>query len=88
MVRFQAGGNMPKKTITLTVSKAALMARINRRLAKDGQRLYVNRGVRWNNDLGNFYVLNLRPQQVLSSHDNLEDLGRQMEVLQPFEKLE
>lgn len=70
-----------------TVSKRALMARINRKLARDGQRLHETRAnSRWLNDLGYFYIVDDRNYLVATWLD-LKELGREERVLRDGESV-
>jgi hypothetical protein len=68
------------------VSTPALVARINRQLSKHEQTLRKNRSERWSRDLGRWYIVNLRFNHVASAHQSLDRLGREMGVLQPWER--
>ena len=78
------GGGVP-------VTERALIQRINRVLAKQDEMLKVTRGQRARADLGDWYVLDVQRNTVMrsnmSSHLSLEDYGRKLGALQPFEKL-
>jgi len=72
----------------VVVSKPALMARINRKLAKEGQRLYASRSPRSRLDFGDFYTVDLGTNFVAAAHLELEALGRELGVLKPYEQVE
>ena len=56
------------------VSKAALMARINRRLAHDGERFKASRSAGEFNNLGNYYTIDLSRNMVVNKeHGRHED---------------
>lgn len=71
--------------IKAPVSERALIARINRKLKIDGQTLKKLRGDRWLNDLGRYYIV--ENNHVVQGDINLEEFGRELEVLRPWEKL-
>lgn len=69
------------------VTKAALMQRLQRALAKEGQVLKVTRGARAIVDLGRHYVIDVRRNVVIDKNVDLEALSRDLGVLRPWEKL-
>ena len=72
-----------------TVTERALMARINRKLAHEGQILKKCRAdTRSYQDLGDFYLVNIYQNAVYGQHINLEGLGQELGVLQDWEELE
>ena len=73
----------PKKL----VSEAALKRRINRKLAKDGQALRTSRNWQMEMEAGHHYVVDFSHGGVIQSHVDLEDLGRELGVLKPYEYL-
>jgi len=76
------------KKETVPVSQRALIARINRALKKDDEVLKATRGERWRDEQGDFYILDWRKNWIVYKHVDLEELGRELEVLKPFEHLE
>lgn len=70
-----------------TITQNALMKRINRALAKEGERLTVTRGERWRSELGDFYVLDVNMNAVVAKHCDPEKLGRELGVLRKWERL-
>jgi hypothetical protein len=73
------------------VSKRALIQRINRQLAKEGQAgqmVKATRGDSARKELGDYYAVDLGRNAVVSKQVDLEDLGRKLGVLQPYERLE
>ncbi|HEV2294573.1 MAG TPA: hypothetical protein VGR35_12020 [Tepidisphaeraceae bacterium] len=78
------------KTATrrLPVSERALLARLNRALAKEDQMLRKCRAdSRWYRDLGDYALVDVSRNTWLATHVDLEALGREMGVLQEFEHL-
>jgi hypothetical protein len=69
------------------VTQRALTQRINRQLRAKNLRLMVSRGANEAHDLGKFYTLNLQRNAVDHKHIDLEEYGRKIGVLQPFEAL-
>lgn len=71
------------------ISERALVARIRRKLAKDGEALKSCRmDSRWYSDLGDWYVVDLNTNSIIAQHCDLERLGREVGALKPFEELE
>ena len=70
---------------TSDVSMRALIQRINRRLAKDGERLHRYRGGQWSTDLGEFYIVDEYRNFLVRGHVDLAALGRELGVLQEWE---
>jgi len=80
---------MPKNKVTkVSVSERALLGRINRRLAKDEEVLKKCRpDSRWYHDLGAYYGVGVRTNSICYQHIDLEEFGRELGVLRPFEAL-
>lgn len=74
-------------TSKVSVSKRALLQRINRVLKKDDEVVRASRGARAKQDLGDFYAINLRRNFLADSNVDLEKLGRKLDVLKPWENL-
>ncbi len=75
----------------IPVSEAALLARINRRLASSEEKICKTRAdSKWFNDLGCFYVVNIRHNTVVCRQiEDLESWTREEypDVLKPYEAL-
>jgi hypothetical protein len=76
------------------VSARALIQRVNRKLTDEHQRLHVARlyrdssNRRWeNSNLGRYYVIDFYRNIIRDTHVDLEKLGRELRVLQPWEEL-
>ena len=69
------------------VTRRALLQRINRALKKDGEMLKATRGERARQDLGDYYIIDLNLNAVLHKDVDLESCGRDLKVLQKFERL-
>ncbi len=70
------------------VSKAALLARINRQLAKEGdsgQALKATRGERARQDLGDYYILDFNMNAIMGKDIDPAELARSIGVLKPYE---
>lgn len=65
----------------------AVLARLNRRLARDGRRLCRPRSERVRLDLGDVYLLDLNGNAVMERDVNVEQLARDLGVLRPFERI-
>ncbi len=77
---------MTAKT-TVPVGERALIARINRKLKPEGEKLKKLRGERWLNDLGQYYVVNEHFNRVEQQHVDLEELARACGALEAWEHL-
>lgn len=70
------------------ISSRALMQRINRRLAKEGEVLRTSRGTSEIHNLGNYFIVDLRTNSVTAHQiDDLEGLAREIGVIKPYEEL-
>jgi len=78
---------MPRQKQRVPVTMRALIQRINRILAKDTEKLKIPRSNRARQELGEFYVLDLRINGVLQKHVDPEELGRELGVLQDYERV-
>jgi hypothetical protein len=74
------------KTETVPVTTRALIQRINRKLAAQGQTLRKARGASCAG-LGDYYVIDTRRNAVTLKRVGLEALGRELEALHPWESL-
>ncbi|WP_042264732.1 hypothetical protein [Paraburkholderia heleia] len=82
---------MIAKSPTVTVTIRAIMARINRKLAHDGQILKVSRSAAEKQNLGAYHVLDTNTNAVTAYH--IADLAKWIAdefpgMLKPFEKIE
>lgn len=71
----------------MTISESAAVSRINRALAKDGQRLVTPRSASARRELGR-YIVNLSTGNLVASQLDLTELGRELRVLTPSETVE
>ena len=72
---------------TVPISRRALIGRINRALAKRGEVLKGTPG-RIAHGKRPLYVVNLKRNVITREKVSLETLGRELEVLEKFERLE
>ena len=63
-----------------TISESALIRRINRKLAKDCQKLHKTRP-RWVNECGPYHIVDESRNQFLGGYFDLQALGRELGVL-------
>ena len=79
-----------QKAQKVVVTEKALYQRINRKLNADGRALKRTRGQRALIELGRYYVLDMNMNAVLYHYHNvnLEDFGRELGVLKPYEVVE
>lgn len=72
-----------------TITENALIKRINRKLAHEGQQLRKSRpDSRWRNDLGEFYIIDIETKRLECSDVPLGDLGYQLRILADDERVE
>ena len=69
------------------ITERALMQRIQRKLKHQDELLRKNASLRWQTDLGDFYIVDANRNILLSAHHNLEQLGRELGALRPYEEL-
>ena len=70
------------------MAERALVARINRKLADESRVLRrCRRNSRWYDELGDYYMLNVRTNLIEAKRVSLEKWGREMAVLKPYEVL-
>ncbi|HTV96619.1 MAG TPA: hypothetical protein VME42_11455 [Steroidobacteraceae bacterium] len=75
--------------ISVSVSEAALIKRLDRRLSRDDLGIRRCReDSRAYHDLGRYYVKNVIRNFIVWKDIDLEDLGREFDVLQPCERLQ
>jgi DNA-binding response OmpR family regulator len=74
------------ETIKIKVSERALLARLRRALAKEGEILKTTRP-RDYSTLGDYYIVNDR-NCVTAAGVDLESLAREMKLLKPYEEVE
>jgi hypothetical protein len=73
----QKGGKIP-------ITKRALVQRINRHLRKRNEALRGKRGV----NTGEYYLVDFTRNTVIEDTVAIEKLGRELDVLKPYERLE
>jgi hypothetical protein len=69
------------------VSERAILQRINRRLKPDWKQLKTGRGLLLERTVGRYYVINIRRNCVTRQYVDVEDLARELKVLQSWEEL-
>jgi hypothetical protein len=70
-----------------TVSMAALLKRINRHLRKYGEQLRTARGEQARVDFGKYYIVVVERNFVRFKHVDPVELGRELGVLETWEKV-
>jgi hypothetical protein len=77
------------RTKRATISERAVLARVNRLLAKDGEILRLCRTQsRWAAELGRFYRVDYGRNVIVEKRVKLSTLARKLGTLKPFEVLE
>jgi hypothetical protein len=75
------------KKAKVPVTLRALVQRINRKLAKDGEALRATRGGRDRSELGNWYIVDLDGTFIATKDVDPEKLGRRLSVLRDNEEV-
>jgi hypothetical protein len=70
------------------ITERALYQRINRKLRHEGEQLRTCRSELWQLELGRYYIVDVFSSCVGCQHVDLETLGRELGVMQPWEELE
>jgi hypothetical protein len=68
------------------ITERALIQRLRRALAKEGDRLIANRGGAYTDQMGRFWRVN-SSNHIIDQDVDLEELGRELHVLQAWERL-
>jgi len=79
---------MAKKAQTVPVTIRALVQRINRRLERDGEMLKKSRTARDQQNLGDYFTIDVSINGVTGKRIDPEALGRELGVLRPYEHVE
>ena len=79
---------MRKKPLLVPVTRRALFQRLSRALAKKSERLIANRRPGPVPDIGNYYTVDTKKNSVARTDVDLEEIGRELGVLKPYERLE
>jgi hypothetical protein len=78
---------MKTESIKVPLSNRAIIQRINRRLAKDHEKLCKSRGWQAQQNLGDYYLLDRYRKTVINSNVNVETFARELGVIQEHEIL-
>ena len=78
---------MKRKEPDIRLTLPAIKARINRKLIIDGQMLKRSRG-KQKQALGEFYVMDVRTNDLVRKDVDLEKFAREIAALKPFEGVE
>jgi hypothetical protein len=79
--------NVPT-TKTVPVTMRALLQRLNRKLASQGELLKKARSARASAEVGDYYVIHVNKNVLMRKHVDPETLGRKLGVLQSWESVE
>ncbi|MFO1042222.1 MAG: hypothetical protein U0941_10575 [Planctomycetaceae bacterium] len=79
---------MMKKGIKAVVSKRAVIQRINRKLATEGQKLKTSRSVSEQSNFGEFYIIDMTSNFVVAYPVDLTDTARELGCLGGWEAVE
>ena len=72
----------------VAVSLTALVARINRKLRKQGEKLRRAYTESAQQEVGHYFVVDLNRNRIVNTDVDPEQFARELEVLQPWEALE
>ncbi len=76
-----------RKPTKMPVSERAIIQRINRKLKPDLEAVKVARSERMRLDVGQFYVIDYRMNAIIHHDVDLEQWGRDLGVLKPWEEV-
>jgi hypothetical protein len=76
-----------KRETKLEITEGALTQRINRKLRRNRQRLCAVRGAGAESNLGYHVILDTNRNVITETQVNLENLGRRLGVMEPWEAL-
>ncbi len=79
---------MGRKGQRTVISKRALVQRINRKLILDDQQIRAVRGGNLELGVGKYFIVDVRRNLIIRTHIDLDELGREIGVLQPSEVIE
>lgn len=83
-MKKRLGTKTDNRKVPLTAR--ALLQRINRKLLPDSERIVKTRS-RWVSTVGDYFRIDLNKNAVVDHDVNLENLGRELGVLRPYEAL-
>ena len=69
------------------VTESALIQRLNRKLKADGAKLKTARSEGVERDVGRYFIVDVQRNFIAIQHVDLEELGRKLEVLKPWEEV-
>ena len=75
------------KIKTIPITKRALLQRVNRALNKDDRQLKKAVGAKLQQNVGEYYVVDLRRNAVAMLDVDPVELARKLDVLQPWERV-
>lgn len=87
MSQFQPVYPTPTSDGRFPVTEKALVGRVNRKLAPEFQALRTLRGKGFLGTLGRRYIVNLRNNTIVASHVDVEQLARELGVIDDHEAL-
>ena len=71
--------------LTIAISRPALVARIERALAKQGRELRSRQPFKWHTR--KYLIIDVQQQIIVASYTDLVTLGRELGRLEPWEQL-
>lgn len=77
-----------RNTQQVSVTERALLARLTRALAKDGEILRKCRAdSRWYHDLGDYFIVDVTMNTIIQKNVDLTELGREKGLLKQYEQV-
>jgi len=67
----------------MTITTKGLIQRINRKLAREGQKLRTTRGMQMHIDVGDYWIQDISGNYVADKYVDPVELGRKLGVLGP-----
>jgi hypothetical protein len=80
--------DMTKRTTKYPMTQRNLILRINRKLKADDRQLKVARSGLAEQQVGRFYVVDVRGDYIVEKDVDLEEFARDIDVLKPWEQVQ
>lgn len=77
-----------QRSTRVKITERALFQRINRRLKQDNEQLRTARSTSVEQSVGQYFIVDLNRNAITTQYVDLEKLGRELGVIQPWEELE
>ena len=87
-IKDQDSTRLDEPRLKVKITEHALYQRINRKLKHDGEQLRTARSQNVELSVGRYFTVNVAHNYIDRQHLDLEVLGRNLGVIQPWEQLE